>query len=225
VVDDRPGLRERKKLKTRSNLIEVAAELCQRQGYDHTTVEQIAAAADVSPRTFSRYFPTKESVIAAAADDIDESIAAALATQPSDINEYEALLRAHVAAFTPDENGASPAFTRMAVMIQIVNASPALNQSAFTIRQDLHENASLRVIGRRLGVPVAHPAARLVADTWTVLFASAFRGMGTPGEDPIESGILCARLTATVGVFGRLSSGWQAGERADGQPPAGASQG
>jgi hypothetical protein len=32
-----------------------------------------------------------------------------------------------------------------------------------------------------------------VADTWTVLFAAAFRGMGTPGEDPIESGVLGAR--------------------------------
>jgi hypothetical protein len=83
---------------------------------------------------------------------------------------------AHVAAFTPNENGASPAFTRMAVMIQIVNASPTLNESAFTTRQDLIENASLRVIGRRLGVPVDHPAVRLVADTWTVVFASAFRG-------------------------------------------------
>jgi hypothetical protein len=135
------------------------------------------------------------------------------------------LLRAHIAAFTPDENGASPAFTRMAVMIQIVNASPTLNESAFTIRADLNENASLRVLGQRMGVPADHLAVRLVADIWTVLFASAFRGMGTPGEDPIESGILCARLNASFGVFTRLWSPWQAGEQAGGQPPAGASSG
>ena len=71
-------MRERKKLRTRATLIDAAADLCLAQGYDNTTVEQIAAAADVSPRTFSRYFPTKESVVAAITDDLDELIADAL---------------------------------------------------------------------------------------------------------------------------------------------------
>src|ERR1700712_3699764 len=103
MTEEIPGLRERKKLRTRSTLIDVAVDLCARQGYDKTTVEQIAAAAEVSPRTFSRYFPTKESVIAAAADEIDEIVAAALASQPPRITAYEALLRAHLEAFSPDE--------------------------------------------------------------------------------------------------------------------------
>ncbi|CAN5400591.1 TetR family transcriptional regulator [soil metagenome] len=214
------GLRERKKRRTRSTLIDVAVDLCQRQGYDRTTVEQIAAAAEVSTRTFSRYFPTKESVIAAAADEIDEIIAAALATQPTDISAYEALLRAHLGAFTPDETGPSPAFTRTAVMIQIVNASPTLNESAFAIKQDLAENASLREIGARLGLPPTDVSVRLIADTWTVLFATSFRGMGTPGNDPIEAEVLCTRLAATFETFARLT----APPHADGQPPAGASQ-
>jgi AcrR family transcriptional regulator len=54
------GLRERKKLRTRAILIDAAMDLCLRNGYENTTVEQIAAAADVSPRTFSRYFATKD---------------------------------------------------------------------------------------------------------------------------------------------------------------------
>ncbi len=220
MADERPGLRERKKIRTRSTLIDVAVELCQRQGYDKTTVEQIAAAADVSPRTFSRYFPTKESVIAAAADDIDEIIARELAVQATDIAEFEALLRAHLRAFAPRPDGPSPAFVRMAVMIQIVNASPRLNESAFTIRQDLHENASIRVLGERMGLPPHDLAVRLVADSWTLLFVAAFRGMGTPGDDPIEAEILCARLTATFGLFRRLWAPWQT----HGQPPAGAPQ-
>lgn len=57
------GLRDRKLQRVRQALIETAFRLFLGQGYDATTVDQIAAAADVSPRTFFRYFATKEEVI------------------------------------------------------------------------------------------------------------------------------------------------------------------
>src|SRR5438270_3777638 len=57
------GLRERKKLKTKEAIQREALRLFQEQGYDETTVEQIAEAVEISPSTFFNYFPTKENVV------------------------------------------------------------------------------------------------------------------------------------------------------------------
>jgi AcrR family transcriptional regulator len=57
------GLRERKKLKTRESIQREAMRLIQEQGYEKTTIEQIAAAVEVSPSTFFNYFPSKEDVV------------------------------------------------------------------------------------------------------------------------------------------------------------------
>ena len=54
------GLRERKRQRTRETIARVALELFERQGFQETTIPQIAEAADVSPRTVSAYFPHKE---------------------------------------------------------------------------------------------------------------------------------------------------------------------
>lgn len=78
----RDGLRERKKARTRRTIQEQALRLFAEQGYDATTVEQIAEAAEVSPSTFFRYFPTKEAVVLQ--DDYDALLRTALAEQPAD---------------------------------------------------------------------------------------------------------------------------------------------
>lgn len=68
-------------------LIDAAIELCDRQGFEQTTVDQIAALADVSPRTFSRYFATKDAVVLAFIDEVVELVADELAGQPPDISD------------------------------------------------------------------------------------------------------------------------------------------
>lgn len=62
-ADRRPGLRERKKARTRLAIREATYALVRERGYDATTVEQIAERAEVSPSTVLRYFPTKEDIV------------------------------------------------------------------------------------------------------------------------------------------------------------------
>jgi AcrR family transcriptional regulator len=69
--DGSPGRRERKKQRTAEAIRHAATELFLAHGYDGTTTEQIAEAADVSVSTFFRYFPTKESVLLRTADGAD----------------------------------------------------------------------------------------------------------------------------------------------------------
>jgi AcrR family transcriptional regulator len=90
VGPDSPGgLRERKKARTRASLREHALRLFGEQGYHATTVEQIAAAAEVSPSTFFRYFPTKEDLVLQ--DDMDTRMIEALERQPAGLGPVAAV--------------------------------------------------------------------------------------------------------------------------------------
>jgi AcrR family transcriptional regulator len=90
VSQDRPcGLRERKKARTRAAIREHALRLFRENGYQRTTVEQIAAAAEVSPSTFFRYFPTKEDLVLQ--DDMDTRMIEAFERQPAGLGPVSAV--------------------------------------------------------------------------------------------------------------------------------------
>jgi len=80
VTEPDPDWRQRKKTATSDRIRACALRLFREQGFDATTVEQIAAAADVSHMTFFRYFPTKEDV--ALSDSYDPLIASFIAQTP-----------------------------------------------------------------------------------------------------------------------------------------------
>jgi AcrR family transcriptional regulator len=99
----RPGLRERKKAKTRKAIRDEAFRLIETNGWAATTIEQIADGAEVSPSTFFRYFPSKDAIILA--DDLDPAMIAAFNDVPADVPPIEAIrrgLRAALDSMTPE---------------------------------------------------------------------------------------------------------------------------
>jgi len=122
------GLRERKKIKTRAAIREHAMRLFKEHGYNETSVEQIAEAAEVSPSTFFRYFPTKEDVVLA--DDIDPIVLQVLADQPADLPPMQAIRMAVAAVFeqlTPED------IDREVERQRLVYAVPELRQAMMTL--------------------------------------------------------------------------------------------
>ncbi|OBF28282.1 TetR family transcriptional regulator [Mycobacterium sp. ACS1612] len=92
VGDQILGLRDRKKIRTRDTIRRQAMRLIEENGYSNTTIEQIAEAAEVSPSTFFRYFPSKEMVLMA--NDLDQVAIEALEKQPPELPSLQAFRRA-----------------------------------------------------------------------------------------------------------------------------------
>jgi AcrR family transcriptional regulator len=87
------GLRERKKQRTREQIVEAAMRLFAERGYHATTIADIAAAADVAPRTFFAYFPSKEAVVFHHVDRDMDALAAALRDRLPGETAFDALRR------------------------------------------------------------------------------------------------------------------------------------
>ncbi|MCV7205706.1 TetR family transcriptional regulator [Mycolicibacterium peregrinum] len=77
--------------RVRNALLEAALDLFSAKGYDETTTDQIAESAGVSPRTFFRYFPTKESVLFFGEYDFIDAASGVYLAQPKEISDFEAM--------------------------------------------------------------------------------------------------------------------------------------
>ncbi|WP_232027046.1 TetR family transcriptional regulator [Streptomyces lincolnensis] len=89
-----PGLRERMRATVRAEVVEVAHRLFTEQGFDKTTVDQIAAEVGLSRASLFRYFGTKEDIVLGRLEESGRQIAEALAARPDDERPWEALRRA-----------------------------------------------------------------------------------------------------------------------------------
>jgi AcrR family transcriptional regulator len=195
------GLRERKKQRTRSTLIDAAVELCDKQGFERTTVDQIAAVADVSPRTFSRYFATKDAIAFALIDDAVDLAAAELARQPAEMHHFEALRRAYVAMYTNTKTAPPGELTaeRMMCTVRIIMTSSALRQAAVEFRP----HAVNLELAERMGVELGDHRVKLVAAVWASIVMTALADLGEDGVDWDKVGVddVISRVDATFAEF------------------------
>jgi AcrR family transcriptional regulator len=155
-------LRERKKARTRAAIQQEALRLFREQGYEATTIEQIAEAAEFSPSTFFRYFPTKEDVVMY--DDLDPAVIAAFGAQPDTVGPVRALRNAmrQVFAEIPPE-----AVHDMQERFQLIMSVPELRSRMV---DELIRNIEMvaALIAGRVGRPADDLAVRA--------FAGAFIG-------------------------------------------------
>src|SRR5580698_2065025 len=107
MTDGGAGLRERKKLATRQAIGAAAMRLAIERGLENVLVEDIAAAADVSPRTFNNYFASKYEAISALALDRSARVGQALRRRPAAEGLWEAIRAAVLDVYTADAGPAA----------------------------------------------------------------------------------------------------------------------
>lgn len=169
------GLRERKKARTREALQEAAMARFSRQGFEGTTVEEIAEACEVSPRTFFRYFPTKEDVLFADAAARRGRLLSVIAERPADEPAFVAL-RAAMRELTADYRDDRDALVTRS---RILAASPHLQvykaEHQHGWEADVVDVLERRALARDERVPrdelvlvtaVATAALRVALDAW-----------------------------------------------------------
>ena len=162
------GLRERKKARTRAAIREHELRLFREQGYDATTVEQIAEAAEVSPSTFFRYFGSKESLLLA--DDLDPLILAAFEAQPPDVSLIQAFRRAYeaVMAELPSDQ-LEFENTRQRLMFSIPELKAAMYDEYYRT-----VNVMAEAVSRRINRPASDFEVRVFVGALTGALMAAF---------------------------------------------------
>ncbi|MFI0979741.1 TetR/AcrR family transcriptional regulator [Streptomyces sp. NPDC021093] len=155
--DARPGLRERKKIKTRLEIRRAAFRLVSAQGWDATTIEQIAAEAEVSPSTVIRYFPVKEDIVLT--DEYDPVMEGALRMRPAEEPLIESL-RAVLTAALRHSLDAAPeeVLLRTRLMLEVPAVRARMVESVSVTSRML-----CRVIAERTGRDAGELEVRIFA--------------------------------------------------------------
>ena len=151
-----PGLRARKRQQTRERLTRAAMALFLERGFEATTLDDIAAAADISRRSFFHYFESKEDVVFAWQEEITAALIAAVAARPASESMLAAAENAIVAMVRQLEPGEAMA------MAQLKRDNPAL-QAHDQVKYEKLERALAEALGKRAGHKSEKLGARLAA--------------------------------------------------------------
>jgi AcrR family transcriptional regulator len=194
VVDAAHGLRERKKLRTREAIIDAALDLFEQKGYDATTVEDIAAAADLSPRTFFRYFESKLALIMARTTAKHAGIGPALAARPPDESVVEAVRQ--VMSTELSERMRDPLVMRE---FQVMLTTPSLRNLARDHFED-EEAGMVAAIAERLGLPPDDLTAHVITGVISSALWTTVNQWTSSGADIDDLLPMIARALALVAV-------------------------
>jgi AcrR family transcriptional regulator len=177
---DPTGRRERKKAATRQALADAALRLFAARGFEATTIDEIAAVVDVSPRTFHRHFPRKEDVLFADHDRRVARLRAALAERPADQPLLESVRDGVLVVI--DELASRRDLER--IRSSLITSSPALR--AHNLRyQDEWAQTIADHVARREGLTADDPWPTLVGRcTLAVLAVSRPAWQDDPTADP-----------------------------------------
>lgn len=168
-----PGLTlaERKRQLVRDELADAALRLLARQGFEKTTVDELAAAAGVSRRTFFRYFASKEDVLISSVAVVFEGILAEVAARPAGepaaVAIREALKTVAMEDFADDRE-------KSVAVIRHTQDVPAL-RARFAERLDLLRDELAVVLARRAGREAPIPRDQFAAGLGLLAFAGALQ--------------------------------------------------
>jgi len=184
----------------REQLIEATLDLCIRCGYETTTIEQIAAAAQAAPSDFSHHFATKDAVVMSIVEDLLEATGAALRHVDRVASPEQALLTATTEVITAITEGRGViTCDRMLAMSEIVTANSNLRKQASKTRKRVLTQA----LADRMGVAADNRRVRKAVTTWSAVASGAYLGAASMGEhyDPRQDDQLkergIAELTAS----------------------------
>ncbi len=170
------GLRERKKRERRRRIEDVAMELFALQGFDATTIDQIAAAADIAPRTFFSYFDTKDDVVLADYANRLGRILHELDQRPTDEPAWSALQRSFAAVASDYAAEAD----RLAQRFAIMAATPSVQARSLQLQAGWEHTLTAH-LATRLAAASGDPVPRLLAATSVaVMRASLHHWLTTP---------------------------------------------
>jgi AcrR family transcriptional regulator len=156
MLPSAPGLRQRKRQQTRERLTRMAMALFLERGFEATTLDDIAAAADISRRSFFHYFASKEDVVFAWQEESTAALIAAVATRPADESMLTAAENAILAMVRQFKPGEAIAIARLK------RDNPAL-QARDQVKYEKLERALAEALGKRAGHKPEKLDARLVA--------------------------------------------------------------
>ena len=181
----------------REQLVDATLELCMSQGYDATTVDQIAAAADVTPADFERHFATKDAAIMSVVDDMLQATAAALHDVRADVDPEHALLIATIELLAAIIEGRGVITRdRMLAMGRVVTSTSHLQQQASAVRKRVLTQA----LAGRMGFDSQDRRVQRAATMWSAIAAGAYIGQlhMPPNYDPRQDDWLSERMAANL---------------------------